>query len=45
MQSDRIELTVASIEDPLALADLAVWYVQDRALVLDALVALGRSVS
>lgn len=40
---ESIELTVPSIDDRLALADLAVWYEQRRAIVLDALVAIGRS--
>ena len=44
-KAEQIELTVPTIEDRLALADLAVWYMQDRALVLDALVALRRSAS
>jgi len=43
--ADQIELTVPSIEDRLALADLSAWYIQDRAIVLDALVALRRSAS
>ncbi len=44
-QPEQVELTVPSIEDRLALADLALWYEQNRAVVLDALVVLGRSAS
>ncbi len=44
-RADQVELTVPSIEDRLALADLSAWYIQDRALVLDALMALRRPAS
>jgi DNA-binding IclR family transcriptional regulator len=44
-QADLVELAVPPLDDRLALAELALWYVQDRATVLDALVALGRSAS
>lgn len=42
---ETLELAPASIEDRLAIADLADSYSQDRNLVLDALRALGRFAS
>jgi len=39
---DAIEL-VPSIDDRLAIADLASWYARDRSLVLDVLRAMGRA--
>jgi hypothetical protein len=39
---EQIELGAPRIEDRMALSDLAFWYMRDRALVLDALLALAR---
>lgn len=40
---DQLELAPSTIDDRLAIADLATWYSRDRALVLDVLRALGRA--
>ena len=40
---DQIELAPTTIDDRLALADLAYWYGRDRTVILDALRALGAS--
>ena len=42
VSSDRIELAPRSIDDRLAIADLATWYVRDREVIVDVLKALGR---
>ncbi len=42
-QPELIELTLPSIDDRLALADLASCYEENRAVVLDALVAIVRT--
>lgn len=40
---EQLELAPSTIDDRLALADLASWYTRDRSVVLDALRALGAS--
>jgi DNA-binding IclR family transcriptional regulator len=40
---DRLELSPSSIDDRLAISDLASWYARDRTLVLDVLRAMGRA--
>jgi hypothetical protein len=40
---ELIELTVPSIHDRLALADLATWYEHNRTIVLEVLVAIART--
>ena len=45
ISAEQLELTPPSIDDRLAISDLATWYVRDRKLVLDVLRALGRLVS
>jgi hypothetical protein len=40
--TDTLELAPASIDDRLAIADLAEWFARDRTGVLDALRSLGR---
>ena len=40
---EQIELAPTTIDDRLALADLAYWYGRDRTVILDALRALGAS--
>jgi DNA-binding IclR family transcriptional regulator len=42
VSSEQLELAPRSIDDRLALAELADWYVRDRSVVLSALQALGR---
>lgn len=44
-KTDLIELAIGSIEERLALADLAQSYVKDRGVVLGRLAALKRSTS
>lgn len=39
---NQLELAPSSIDDRLAIADLASWYARDRNLVLDVLRELGR---
>lgn len=39
---NQLELAPPSIDDRLAIADLASWYARDRALVFDVLRELGR---
>jgi DNA-binding IclR family transcriptional regulator len=43
VSTDHLELAPTSIDDRLAIADLASWYERDRGLVLDVLRALGRA--
>lgn len=42
---DDVELAPTSIDDRLAIADVATWYERDRAQVLDVLRVLGRLAS
>ena len=42
VSTDYLELAPTSIDDRLAIADLASWYERERSVVLDALRALGR---
>lgn len=42
ISADQLELAPRSIEDRLAIADLATWYAQDRAVILEVLRVLGR---
>ena len=42
VSTDYLELAPTSIDDRLAIADLASWYERDRSLVVDVLRALGR---
>jgi hypothetical protein len=44
VSSEQLELAPTSIDDRLALADLAQWYGRERDVVHAALRALGRSV-
>ena len=45
ISTDYLELAPASIDNRLAIADLASWYARDRNKVLDVLRALGRVAS
>ena len=45
VSAEFLELAPASIDDRLAIADLAVWCAHDPALILDVLRALGRLAS
>jgi hypothetical protein len=42
ISADRLELAPRSIEDRLAISDLAFWYTRDRAVLHEVLRALGR---
>jgi DNA-binding IclR family transcriptional regulator len=42
VSSEQLELAPHSIDERLALAELADWYVRNRSAVLDAMHALGR---
>ena len=45
VSTDSLELAPSSIDERLAIADLATWYERDRSRVLDVLRALGRLAS
>ena len=45
ISGDTLELVPPSIDDRLAIADLASWYTQDRAPILELLRELGRIAS